>query len=247
MKKKLILVVTALTLCAAIAVGGTLAYLSAQSEALTNEFTYNPGGDDDSKTSITIELAEPAWSKEGAYQFKDEPVAAAPTTNGGYGIEKALKPGSKLNKNPQLKLKSQVDSFVGLGIQLEGMTWAEFDELFYLCNETESATKAPTSHSYNPGWKATTSSVKELNGARYYVYTPKLSTQGEKSTPLFTTVYLKGSTNQARLDELLKENNGFKMIITGYAAQGTAEDQESWDAVKALQTAFADTFQKFSF
>lgn len=61
MKKKLVLIVTALTLCAVMVVGGTLAYLTSRTETLENIFKFDSGGDG-SSTAVSIEIAEPKWT-----------------------------------------------------------------------------------------------------------------------------------------------------------------------------------------
>lgn len=52
MKKKIVLMVTSLVLVVAMAVGGTLAYLTAQADEVVNTFTVG---------NIQMELEEPAW------------------------------------------------------------------------------------------------------------------------------------------------------------------------------------------
>lgn len=111
--KKIVAVASALSLTAAIAVGGTLAYLTKE-KSITNTFTYTAG-----TTNINLELKEKKYNPnaksdqngfvgnvEGDYMTQEEFTAAG--GNNGYNVI----PGAKAAKNPTLFFTSSNNCYL---------------------------------------------------------------------------------------------------------------------------------------
>ena len=97
MKKRNILTIAlALVLVAAIAVGGTLAYLTAQDAPVTNTFTFAQG--------MTVTLSEPQPEV-----VADESITGNATK--GYDYTNVV-PGQELNKAPEVSTTTSVDAYV---------------------------------------------------------------------------------------------------------------------------------------
>lgn len=248
MKKKLILVVTALTLCAAIAVGGTLAYLSAQSNELTNTFVYDADPNDpNNPTKIGVELSETEWTKDPLYQWGKTNEGTAPTE--GFGVDKPMIPSANLNKNPQLRLTTKVNSFVGVGVKIEGLSWAQFDEIAIFKATKGTAVDKTSKSTFGSGWTY----HKTVDDTRYFVYNTKLiqdhPTNSTNTTPaLFQQVKIKNAVEQEKLDALktastLADDKLFNLVITGYGAQAEAED--SGTDLGTAQSALSQNFDFF--
>lgn len=81
MKKKLALTITSIALVAAVAIGGTLAWMTSQTDVLTNTFT--------ATDNIAITLTEPSWKANspivpGVAIAKDPTVAVTKDAGGCY-------------------------------------------------------------------------------------------------------------------------------------------------------------------
>lgn len=85
-KKSLISMVVALSLTATIMVGATLAYLTAQTDAVTNTFTIG---------NVSIELEEPSWNPDDA---------------------KDLAPGASVDKDPTVTNTGANDAYVAMTV-----------------------------------------------------------------------------------------------------------------------------------
>ena len=116
-KKKIITAIASLALVGAISIGATLAYLSAQTQTMTNTFTA-PG------TNLSIELREPAWD---GYNFGEKNGNADPDGSSAkaglteeqiaaLGITEAANfaPGSVAAKNPMVKNTSTQDVWIAV-------------------------------------------------------------------------------------------------------------------------------------
>lgn len=98
MKKKLIALVTALTLCAVVVVGGTLAYYSQQTDTVKNSFTYDPSGQDPDP-----EIIEPHFPKDPS-----------------------ITPGTATPKDPQIQLTNdEAEGEFYAAMVIEGSSPAE--------------------------------------------------------------------------------------------------------------------------
>lgn len=150
MKKKLVLIVTALTLCAVMVVGATLAYLTDQTRTLENVFVFD-SGDDDSENGLKLDIAETRWSDDPNYQFQDVPSIPtdAPGTSGNpnttpnkkkpgtdtplWGDEMPFYDTASIDKNPSLKNNTHVTSYVGAIVTLPAdagvSSWEDFAKL----------------------------------------------------------------------------------------------------------------------
>ena len=105
MKKNILTTLVACILVAALAVGGTLAYMTASDGKVTNTFTFANG--------ISVDL----------FERKPEPVADEKIETGnqetGWKYENVV-PGQDLNKKPEVKVRTSVDAYVF--VKLSGFT-----------------------------------------------------------------------------------------------------------------------------
>lgn len=113
MTKKLVLSLSSLVVAAAVAVGGTMAYLNAKTQTMTNTFKT-------SVTSLSGELREPNWD---GYTFEDPGQPDGKTVKTGVdasslGWTKAqnVAPGSVIPKNPQLRNTSADDVYMAIKV-----------------------------------------------------------------------------------------------------------------------------------
>lgn len=122
-KKNLLMMALSLCLVAVVAVGGTLAYLTASADALTNTFKF--------ADNMTVTLTE-SWNKD-ANQQADE---IATETNDGYAYTNVV-PGQKLYKAPTITLDTDVDAYmfvrvtVGANLSVDSYTasWTELENI----------------------------------------------------------------------------------------------------------------------
>ena len=94
--KNLLIGGLSLALVACISVGGTLAYLTANADAVTNTFDFADG--------ITVTLDE-----QTPTAVKDESISA--NSKGGYDYTNVV-PGQSLNKAPKFTVTTSVDAYV---------------------------------------------------------------------------------------------------------------------------------------
>lgn len=128
MKKNKKAMIASLVLVGAVCVGSTLAYLSDQSNTLTNSFTVGTGYDDNNPQKLAVWVDE--WDVDqnpenesnlpnggqGWYQVNDE----IRTLNGNtYGsVDEKLEPNSNVRKDPVIRLsEGSVESWVYMQIQ----------------------------------------------------------------------------------------------------------------------------------
>lgn len=102
MKKKNVMTgIISLSLVAVMAVGATLAYLTAKDAPVTNTFAF---GGDNGKSAITVELKETTPTATG-----DEKITGTEDT--GFSYTNVV-PGQTLNKEPKITANVTVDSYV---------------------------------------------------------------------------------------------------------------------------------------
>lgn len=105
MKKNILTTLVACILVAALAVGGTLAYMTATDSKVTNTFVFANG--------ISVDL----------YELKPTPVKNEKIETGnqetGWKYENVV-PGQDLNKKPEVKVQTSVDAYVF--VKLSGFT-----------------------------------------------------------------------------------------------------------------------------
>lgn len=99
-KKNLLMMALSVCMVGVVAVGGTLAYMTASAKALTNTFTFAEG--------MTVTLAE-SWNKDDNQQADE--MAVENGTKSGYDYTNVV-PGQKLYKAPTITLDTDVDAYV---------------------------------------------------------------------------------------------------------------------------------------
>ncbi|MDL2324704.1 hypothetical protein LJC61_06090 [Ruminococcaceae bacterium OttesenSCG-928-A16] len=188
------IILLSVVLVAALAIGTTLAYLSVQTDALTNGFTFvgaDPKGDNDMKAKLT----ETDWNED---------------TSG-----KNLVPGSEVKKNPVITNTSDVEisEWVALKITFqrgdngEALTDAELEALLEVVSID---------------WNTTDWSEYDGNGAvdisDIYYYNTQLA-QYEETSPLFRIVTISEAATNKQMDALIAMG-GFNIYVEGAALQG---------------------------
>ena len=137
MKKKNVLMM-ALSLClvAVVAIGGTLAYLTAAPAQVTNTFTFvEAGGDDDAPGVINVKIEE---SDPNGDELMGVASATQNATDGGYDYVDVV-PNQELPKDPTVSVKTKVDSWVFVKVEegdyvkvvengIDTETWVVLDE-----------------------------------------------------------------------------------------------------------------------
>lgn len=191
MKKQIILGITSMVLVSAIAVGGTLAFLSAKTNEMTNTFTA-VGSD------ISGQLREPAWD---GYDFgannpdgktanpikaDGEPRNQAELDALGVNMAKEMYPTMEIPKNPMLKNTSSIPVWMAMKVTYTNK--AKFDAI---ANPLAINTDA---------WKLVSS------GADYdiYIYATSYTpaAEGTAETGSFTTVGKLGSGHETTVTPL---------------------------------------------
>lgn len=214
MKKKLIIGVTSLVLVAAMAIGGTLAFMTQKTATMTNTFTAAPG--------LSGEIREPLWD---GYQFGEtktdnsQPDGTAAKTGitgddlAALGITKAntMTPGLDIPKNPTLKNTSAVPVYMAIKVTYNDMT--KFDAI--------------ASFTPNAGWVESSTG----SGIYYYVGTDNNGNantvlqkvaKDDGTTSLFNTVDIKTDATSTSL-----ESNQFQITVVGGAVQTTDIDDNT--------------------
>ena len=138
MKKKNVLMM-ALSLClvAVVAIGGTLAYLTAAPKQITNTFTFVQGGDDpEAPGVINVKLTESDPNEDE--ELMGVASATQNETDGGYDYVDVV-PNQVLPKDPTVSVKTKVDSWVFVKVEegdyvkvvengIDTETWVVLDE-----------------------------------------------------------------------------------------------------------------------
>lgn len=209
MKKKLIIGLASLVLVAAMAIGGTLAFMTQKTATMTNTFTAAKG--------LSGEMREPLWD---GYQFgelkadKSQPDGIAAKTGitgdalAALGITKAntMTPGLDIPKNPTLKNTSDVPVFMAIKVTYD--TMAKFDTIasFALDSKWVKATAAEyTAADGNSEIYFYKGTAADLEGVLAGATT---------SSALFDKVTIKTT---ATTDSLT--SNAFKITVIGGAVQ----------------------------
>ncbi len=207
----------ALILIVALAVGGSLAYLSAETEKLENDFSFI---DSDGGGDMQVSIDEPNWKG---------------------GLD--LAPGDAVPKDPLLINTSgkDIDEWValtvtirkgenGTGDKLSRAEAALFDQYFEINFGL---------HGESPGtagsktWTKLGLTLMEAGESAYegaYMYNARVPA-GDKTEPLFTTVTYKSGADNAVADTIKNEWNGFSIILKGCAVQGPNVE---WNELPAI-------------
>lgn len=231
-KNKIVMSVVSGLLVAAVAVGGTLAYLSDTSNQVTNTFNvgsgYVPDEDDHvglwlDETKVTNPLqTEPVQddgqSENGEERFDDEGTQTYPD----------LMPGTQFAKDPTFHLtEGSVDSYVVA--KVDGVDKAMNPGSYIFKDSNKEA-------GFNNTWMKVANANGDIiggDGAKqddgkkdgYYLYveagtaTAKVVSGGDTTDDIFTYVQLASNVTD------LKNSNGLSVTIKGAAVQHANVDQ----------------------
>lgn len=214
-KKKLITTIASLALVGAISIGATLAYLSAQTDVMTNTFT-SVG------SNLSIQLREPAWD---GYQFDDlnngkqpDGQSAKPGAEADkLGITEAANfaPGSTAAKNPMVKNDSDQDVWVAVVV-----------------NTSELPDYVEVAWENGTNWKI----VHNPNGTTFAYYkstlAPKASTEA-----VFTEVSIPATVKE------VDETANYDVTVKAYAIQAANVDDVN-AAIGGFAQEFPEVFSK---
>lgn len=208
MKKKLVLGLTSLVVTSALAIGGTLAFMTAKTDTLTNTFKVNAGSE------IKGAIQEPLWSGKD-YLGKDVDLNGAQP---GEKTAEAITPGLDIPKNPSLvNTTTDADAFMAIKV-----TYTDKDG-----TADRSKFKEIASLVENKGWTKDTT-YTDANSDIYYFTgdnangdLKQVTKNGGTTSTLFDKVTIYGDKNadatpQQVTFDLLKANQ-FQIKITGAA------------------------------
>ena len=210
-KKNVLMTALSLTLVGVIAAGSTLAYLTSQSDTLTNTFTVGEGYGTEQDPGFYLD--ETAAKVEGV---EGKTVTTNPTSKDQFGRTEegntyaAMSIGDTIYKDPTFHLDEGPESYIFA--KVEGVDAMEADGVGFDFT----------------GWSANWVKVdgsKDRDG--YYRYTSTV-TAGTEIAPLFTNVSL-----PAALKALPDENDLTNITIKGVAIQAAnlATWQDAWAAL----------------
>lgn len=220
MKKRALFIVGALLLCATIAIGGTLAYL-ADSESKTNTFTF-----DKDKSLIDIDLLEPGWENGTPGLNNGEPGKTTADT---------FIPGTKIAKDPQVKLVKGVDSYVALIIK------ADTTKDLKTVKAILEVTKLNDLDTAN--WD-----IVQKDDAIYAFYKGGSGylTAGTTTAPLFKSVSILNTypTGHANDGEPIPQTayGSFDLVVEAYGVQSRNDEAATWTCKDAMLAAFPTAF-----
>ena len=215
-KKRLITTIASLALVGAISIGATLAYLSAQTNPMTNTFTALDEG-----KGLSIQLREPAWDGYdfGEYMAGDKnpdgqtAESADPTL--GINEAKNFAPGSTAAKNPQVKNTSTQDVWVALTIDASALP--EYVDI--------------------NGWdKSAWKIVDNQDGTYVAYYNTKLAPES-KTNAVFESVSIASTVSE------VEEVPSYNIVIKAYAIQGANIDTVD-EAMGGFAQEFPTVFTK---
>lgn len=216
MKKKLVLGLTALVVTSAVAIGGTLAFMTAKTDTLTNTFKVNAGSE------IKGAIQEPLWSGKDYLGNVVDLKGAQP----GEKTAEAMTPGLDIPKNPSLvNTTTDADAFMAIKVTYTGEDGKTPDR---------SKFNAIASLVENAGWTKDTTYTDANSDIYYFTGTntdgklKEVTKNGGTTSTLFDKVTIYGDKNadatpQQVTFDLLKANQ-FQIKITGAAVQTTNID-----------------------
>lgn len=192
MSKKLKTGIVAVSLIAALGIGGTLAFLSASTQEKENVFTMGEG--------ITGELKEPTWDNDNF--TADALKVAVDTSKLGKNSATKFTPGRVILKDPAVANTSEeTPAYVGITIAYGGVsTWQALNEFADVDWNT-------TDWTFNDDY--TRAILKEDLAA------------GEKTPTLFNKVTIKDSAvaDEDKADETHPLMQNFEITLNGYLVQ----------------------------
>ena len=217
--KKTILIVAAMLLVAALAVGGTLAYLTSTTDEVVNTFTV---GD------VEITLTETSTANEGKGILAGEAVKDEKDEFVGYKYH--ILPGLKYDKEPVVTVEEgSEDCYVRAFITIDKSS--EFDAIF----AANKLTMADVLNFNTTNWTAQTATVvdKDANTRTYEVRYNAIVTEPKALEALFTTLTVPGSLTNDQLESIA----GFQVTIYAQAIQadGFADAPAAFTALNNAQ------------
>lgn len=241
MKKKFVLGLTSLVVASAVAIGGTLAFMTAQTKEMTNTFTAVGEG-------LSGIIREPSWDGYSMLDKtlavdKDQPDGTTPNSaiqdKSGLGLTKAsaMTPGMIIPKNPTLGNTSKVPVYMAIKVTYE--TKAQFDNIatLDLSNDWLEATgpqysAAGIDNTNTKIYFYTGSSAKVPNQTLLKVSAATqngANTVPGTTTALFNNVTIKGDG----IDVTELKANAFDIKLTGAAVQTTDLSEANTEAANS--------------
>ncbi len=208
--KKIVATGSALALTAAVAVGGTLAWLQDTSETVTNTFVWSA----DNNINLTLDETkvnpngDPVKLVDGELQVVNKGEADRTTAN-----TYTIVPGKEVLKDPTLHLDTETESYV------------------YVTVNNQLGDNATIGWPENNRWME----IDTLDGVPVYAYDfngDKQLTEADKVTneaniPVFEDITFSSNLNATTGAELTNQ----KIVVNGYAVQATAGETPlaAWD------------------
>ena len=213
--KKIVAVASALSLTAAIAIGGTLAYLTKPTGPVTNTFTYNS-----TNQKIDLTLQEHPLKADKVSVDKD----GDPTNANTYTIL----PGVKVEKDPFLTLTTNNPSYIYVEV-VNGAT-DYIDKIYTTVDGVDKVFGEEGS-----GWTELKDVTAPHNGTIYYLDAAALGNAGttDSNIPVFNFVQYKNTVPTVPEGE---ESVSGNITIYGYAIAVTGMG----DVTNAWKTAVSD-------
>lgn len=213
MKKKIALMATSLVLVAALAVGGTLAYLTAKSDAVVNTFTVG---------NVAIKLDEAKANADGTLVENADRVQA-----NSY----KLIPGHTYNKDPMVTVqKGSESSYIKMTVTFSKS--AELDAIF----APYGATLTSIFNGYDStNWidKGNTENTTDNTRTYEFWYKEAVAAPDENVAldALFDSITVPGTITNTQLESI----KGMTITVNAYAIQadGFADATAAWAAFPA--------------
>ena len=188
--KKTITAILLASLLLVIGIGGTLAYLSATSTTLTNEFTFAKGD------AITITLDETLWNAESA---------------------KNLTPGSTIQKNPTAHNTGSMPAYLAMKVTFQNGSGVKLEDGDYQRLIKMLEIDYDTTNFYIDGGKDASEKVYIYSTDNGSTATKLAATSG--TATLFNTVKIKSDISDEDWTWLTDTLGGFKILVQAAALQ----------------------------
>lgn len=188
--KKTITAILLASLLLVIGIGGTLAYLSATSETLTNTFTFTKGD------AITITLDETLWNAESA---------------------KNLTPGSTIQKNPTAHNTGSMPAYLAMKVTFQNGSGVKLEDKDYQRLIKMLEIDYDTTNFYIDGGVDASEKVYIYSTDNGSTATKLAATSG--TATLFNTVKIKNDISDEDWTWLTDTLGGFKILVQAAALQ----------------------------
>lgn len=228
MKKRIMKILTALSVVAVVTVGGTLAYLHTVTETKTNVFSSNK--------NISIQLRELKWD---GYDFEDEQPGDGLTPKPGIteevkknlGVIQASSyvPGQKIPKDPAVKNngdQDSVDCWVAMKVQ-----YFNDDKQEVSYSDFASAYLQESGIAFDSNWEEIMKPDGDSSKYDIYYYKEVLKKDGTPNVaePLFSEVPLSWELEPVEKmegDQKIEKLPTFQIVVKAYAVQSDGVDTE---------------------